>query len=132
MEHLVPSADLSADLDADAWQQLESLLNTYFDREALHFFLTLDPTPQLYLRVTTPFALSPLPVSAILGRPIASHWPSETEARPLVRPLAKLLNEIQMLLHEQPFNEAREARGQPPINGLWLWDIPVLPAGIKP
>ena len=32
-----------------------------------------------------------------------------------------LLNEIQMLLHAHPVNEAREARGEPPINGLWLW-----------
>lgn len=32
-----------------------------------------------------------------------------------------LLNEIQMLLHSQPINEAREARGEPAINSLWFW-----------
>ena len=32
-----------------------------------------------------------------------------------------LLNEIQMLLHAHPVNEAREARGEPPVNSLWLW-----------
>jgi hypothetical protein len=32
-----------------------------------------------------------------------------------------LLNEVQMLLHEHPVNEAREARGEPPVNSLWLW-----------
>ena len=31
------------------------------------------------------------------------------------------LNEIQMLLHEHPVNEAREARGEPAINSVWLW-----------
>jgi hypothetical protein len=33
----------------------------------------------------------------------------------------RLLNEIQMLLHAHPVNEAREARGEPPVNSLWLW-----------
>jgi len=32
-----------------------------------------------------------------------------------------LLNEIQMLLHAHPVNAAREARGEPPVNSLWLW-----------
>lgn len=32
-----------------------------------------------------------------------------------------LLTEIQMVLHEHPLNEAREARGEPAINSLWLW-----------
>jgi hypothetical protein len=31
------------------------------------------------------------------------------------------LNEIQMLLHEHPVNVAREERGEPPLNGIWLW-----------
>ena len=132
MEHLVPSADLSAHLNLEEWQQLESLLNPYFDDQEWRFFLTLNPGPRLYLRVTRPFAFSPLPVNEIIGRPIASHWPSATEARPLARPLAQRLNEIQMLLHEQPFNEARETRGEPPVNGLWLWDAPRVPNEIKP
>ena len=32
-----------------------------------------------------------------------------------------LLTEIQMLLHAHPVNEAREARGEPAVNSLWLW-----------
>ena len=32
-----------------------------------------------------------------------------------------LMNEIQMLLHAHPVNDAREARGEPALNGLWLW-----------
>jgi hypothetical protein len=39
----------------------------------------------------------------------------------------RLLNEAQMLLHGHPVNEAREARGEPPINSVWLWG-----AGAKP
>jgi hypothetical protein len=34
---------------------------------------------------------------------------------------AALANEIQMALHEHPVNEARERRGAPPVNAVWLW-----------
>jgi hypothetical protein len=34
---------------------------------------------------------------------------------------AALLNEAQMVLHAHPANEAREARGEPTVNSLWLW-----------
>ncbi|HEV7477725.1 MAG TPA: hypothetical protein VGO02_08305 [Burkholderiales bacterium] len=34
---------------------------------------------------------------------------------------AALLTEIQMLLHAHPVNEAREARGEPALNSLWIW-----------
>lgn len=33
----------------------------------------------------------------------------------------KLLNEIQMLLHAHPVNEARLHSGKPPVNSVWLW-----------
>lgn len=39
-----------------------------------------------------------------------------------------LLNEVQMALHEHPVNEAREARGEPAINSLWLWGAGTVPA----
>ena len=35
--------------------------------------------------------------------------------------VAPLLNEAQMVLHAHPVNEAREARGEPTVNSLWLW-----------
>lgn len=38
-----------------------------------------------------------------------------------------ILNEIQMLFHAHPVNEAREARGAMPINSIWLWGGGKLP-----
>jgi hypothetical protein len=32
-----------------------------------------------------------------------------------------LLNELQMLLHDDPVNAAREARGEPAVNSVWFW-----------
>jgi hypothetical protein len=39
-----------------------------------------------------------------------------------------LVNEVQMLLHAHPVNEAREARGEPVVNSLWLWGAGKAPA----
>lgn len=44
----------------------------------------------------------------------------------------KLLNEAQMLLFSHPVNQAREARGELPVNSVWLWGGGRLPeAGAK-
>jgi hypothetical protein len=37
------------------------------------------------------------------------------------RAFRKLQNEVQMLWHEHPINEARQARGLQPVNSCWLW-----------
>ena len=39
-----------------------------------------------------------------------------------------LLNEIQMAMYQHPVNTAREARGDPVVNGVWLWGGGRLPA----
>jgi len=41
--------------------------------------------------------------------------------------LQTVLNESQMLLHAHPLNEAREARGEPAVNSVWLWGSGRLP-----
>ncbi len=38
-----------------------------------------------------------------------------------------ILNEIQMLLHEHPLNQAREERGEPAVNSVWFWGGGVMP-----
>jgi hypothetical protein len=44
---------------------------------------------------------------------------------------AKLSNEIQMLLNAHPVNEAREARGEPAVNSVWLWGVGQAPRGAQ-
>ena len=39
-----------------------------------------------------------------------------------------IVNEAQMMLHAHPINEAREARGEPTVNSLWLWGSGRAPA----
>ena len=42
-----------------------------------------------------------------------------------------LLTELQMALHGHAVNTAREARGEPIINSLWLWGAGTLPAAAR-
>jgi hypothetical protein len=49
--------------------------------------------------------------------------PIDAVGREVVPPrsAARFLTEAQMVLHEHPVNEAREARGEAAVNSLWLW-----------
>jgi hypothetical protein len=51
------------------------------------------------------------------GRSLSPHLPQAREHRSW----RQLLNELQMALHDHPVNEARAARGLPPVNGLWIF-----------
>lgn len=50
---------------------------------------------------------------------------------PRARWLRRLQNEVQMLLHRHPVNEAREARGELPVNSFWLDGCGRLPAPLQ-
>lgn len=98
--------------EADA---LVASLNRHFAADALVF---QAPGPERwYLRLDAEPDLDTSPVDAVAGRPIEAHLPGGADARAW---LARF-TEIQMLLHDHPVNQAREARGLPPVNSLWFW-----------
>jgi hypothetical protein len=102
---VVPGAGLQlARAEADA---LCAALNGHFGaRLELHAVEAL----RWCARLEAPLELSALPALELAGRGPAAGARADA-----------LLNEVQMLLHEHPVNEAREARGEPAINSLWLW-----------
>jgi len=63
----------------------------------------------------------------VVGRNLAAWMPEAKAAAPLRR----LQNEMQMLLYTHPVNDAREARGLPPVNSFWLSGSGALPAGYQ-
>ena len=74
-------------------------------------------------RTPPELALGSAPPLALAGRDVALAMPADTAVH-------QLLNEAQMVLHSHPVNEAREARGAPAINSVWLWGAGRL-AGIE-
>jgi hypothetical protein len=75
----------------------------------------IDSTHWL-LDVPKPYALHGAVPEAALGTDIL-HWLPEGDAK---RRWSALANEVQMLWHDHPVNDARNARGAQPINALWL------------
>jgi len=65
---------------------------------------------------------APCPVE-MAGRDVDLIVPRGAAAGPYQR----FLNESQMVLHGHPVNEAREARGEPALNSVWLWGSGRLP-----
>jgi hypothetical protein len=63
-----------------------------------------------------PWSLRPPPLTAMAGAPLP--LPDSNSADALR--WSRLHNAIQMRWHAHPVNEAREARGLPIVNGLWL------------
>ena len=67
--------------------------------------------------------VSTRPPVAIAGRSIDAELPDKR--------WHPLLNEMQMALYQHPVNTAREARGDPVVNGVWLWGAGRLPGDRK-
>lgn len=53
----------------------------------------------------------------LIGEPMRPNLPRGKDARIVER----WMNELQMVLHAHPVNAARQERGLPPINVVWLW-----------
>ncbi|MCU0812008.1 MAG: hypothetical protein MUE59_13435 [Thiobacillaceae bacterium] len=92
-----------------------------------HFGETFSPLPlqprRWYLRLPQALQLRTTPLSCATGCDIDPLLPRGHDASRL----RALSNEIQMLMHDHPVNQSREARGQLPVNSLWLWGGGILP-----
>lgn len=108
---LLPNVALAAD---EAGELCVSL-NAHFAGQGVEF---CAPHPQRwYLRLESAPDIRTVPLSRAAGRNIHAHLPSGADARRW----HQLFNEVQMLLHAHPLNEVREARGELPVNSVWLW-----------
>jgi hypothetical protein len=72
--------------------------------------LPLHPKRWVARRLGKEIELDDLPALQVAGRQV-----------PLARARDLEVTEIQMVLHAHAANEARDARGEPTINSLWLW-----------
>lgn len=117
-------ADAGAfDLGRDEADALVAALNAEFaDIGRFH----AGDARRWYLRLNVAVDHPAAPISAVAGRRV------ERDPAGAALPLARWLNEVQMFLHGQPVNVAREAAGQPAVNSVWLWGGGALPAPAAP
>ncbi len=104
-------------LNADELKLLASALNQHFAQDRLRFlpsktsnFLYLHVNDDVDVDVTT------YSLSEATGRDVGKHLPHGKHGMKF----QSLLNEVQMLLHEHPINQALEERGLLAVNSLWL------------
>ena len=102
-------------LATDEAAQLCASLNAHFAGAGLYFFA---PHPQRwYLRLDAAPDMTTFPLAQVAGKNVHAHLPQGPDALRW----HSVFNEIQMLLFEHAVNQAREARGELPINSVWLW-----------
>ena len=99
------------------------LLNPLLQEEGMLLCRTGDA---LLLACSEPMQAEPVSFAEIAGRSLPDRLPLGADGGRLTR----LLSEIQMSLHGRP-SETRDARGEPGINGLWLWGPCSWPASIN-
>lgn len=91
-----------------------------FRLEALH------PT-RWYLPLATPAHIQTSRLATVHGQDIRHYLPEGKDGKAWQR----WLNHCQILLHNSPVNAEREARGEAPINSVWLWGEGETPNVIK-
>jgi hypothetical protein len=111
---LVPGAALSI-RDEEA-RALADALNRHF---ADAFALVIAGAGHWALRAARDAALHARSPMELAGRDVNANLPCGADAAYW----RAILNEVQMLLHEHPVNEAREV----PVNSLWFWGAGRLP-----
>ena len=115
----VPAA--AFDLDALEGEALAAALNRHYAGE---FEFRAVAPHHWCARLACAPRLDALSTTEVAGRDVDANLPQGEDATLW----HARLNVIQMLLHAQPVNQAREARGAPEVNSLWFWGAGSIPA----
>lgn len=120
--HLRPHRDRLVLADSSAFEippaeaaALIKALNAHFEVDGLRYSA---PHPdRWYLRLESDPQIATCPLDDAAGAIIDPYLPRGANAMQWHR----ISNEAQMLLHAHEVNQAREARGELTINGVWFW-----------
>lgn len=111
-------------VSAEEAEAFTGLLNRHFAMHGEEKIVILPLRPdRWYLRATRQLPVSTHSISEAINRGVTELLPFG----PHGAFWRGLFNEIQMLLHEHPLNQAREARKEFAINSVWFWGGGVMP-----
>lgn len=96
-------------------QALEVELNHHLQLEKEK--VLIDDSGSLYLCLPESLNVNIPPTSELAGQGLKGWLQGSEEAKPF----RQLFTELQMVLHGMAFNEERERKGLPVVNGLWFW-----------
>jgi hypothetical protein len=109
--HLVLADSRRLRLDEADARTLFDLAKPFFDE------LVWGDAETWFMRADGWQGLDAASPDAAMGSNLADWMP----VGPTALAFKKLQNEIQMLWHEHPVNEARQQRGLAPVNSFWMW-----------
>lgn len=120
--HMAPTQSSTAMLTSDDLRITQDQSVALFESaqalfEGTGFHLHHDSDTRWRVEVPAGFAFGGASPSLVAAASVNDWWPQQEAARPWRR----LFNEIQMLWFDHPANLARQAQGERPINGLWLF-----------
>lgn len=102
---------------ADA-ERLIHILNQHFSDDGLQFLRC--PSGRWYTKITKNaeifWPVEAKPLQSAIGQDLQAVMPKGQKALQW----RKILNEIQMLLHEHPVNQAREKNGELAVSSVWV------------
>jgi len=119
--HIAMSGQALPDFPKQESQTLLAAMRPYFEEDGITL---LYDQPNRWLACGDIF--NDLPTASldrVLGRNLENWMPRS----PAAANLRRLQNEMQMLLYTHPVNDARAARGVPPVNSFWLSGTGALP-----
>jgi hypothetical protein len=103
------------DLTASEAQRLVASLNAHFTANGLAFRC---PAPKRwYVRAQGAPRLHTVSFGEVAGQDVQAHLPVGPDAGEWHR----IFNEVQMVFHGHPVNEAREERHTLTVNSVWFW-----------
>lgn len=113
-------------LDEAASRELLGILAPWFAEDGIE--LAYDAPTRWRARSVLFDGLATASLDRVVQRDVRAWMPDPARARLLHR----LHSEMQMLLYTHPFNDARAARGLPPVNAFWVHGAGRLPEGALP
>jgi hypothetical protein len=119
-DRIILTDETFADLTADETAAILDTLNQHFAGQGMKF---IAAGKHCYLRLQSPAGITTSSREEALNADIQQHLPTGPESRLW----HQRLNEVQMLLHDHPVNQAREQRDALPVNSLWISGGGVLP-----
>ncbi len=112
--HAVMSPLPLPDFGADESHALMAAMQSFFAEDGITLF---EDQPGRWLAMGEIFCDVPMAApDRVIGRDVTDWLPKPPRATPLLR----LQNEMQMLLHTHPVNQARQSRGLLAANSFWL------------
>ncbi len=123
---LADAGDLALDL-AEARALVETLNAHFIGAEPGFVGFEASTALRWYLRLKSPPQARFTPLGETVGRRIDNFLPQGDDGQRWCR----VINECQILLHNHPVNQARQADSRPTINSLWFWGPGHLPRHVR-